>query len=223
MTQPATAALLARLEALEATHARAARRSRRWRGACLAALLACGGLFLMTPAKGQDKGGAVVVGSRFVLQGADGKTKAELKLGDNGTPHLVFYDKASKPRLLLSVTGSDAPTLSMLSPDGDVRVAFGLGGDGTSSSLAFQDGKGKKRLGLTCSSAGVPGLIMSAEAEQTRLGLGVAGNGSPNLSLKKADGGHSIILSSTTKGVPALLFYGDDGKVNRQLVGGDKK
>ena len=42
MTQPATAALLARLEALEATHARAARRSRRWRGACLAALLACG-------------------------------------------------------------------------------------------------------------------------------------------------------------------------------------
>jgi len=112
-----------------------------------------------TEATGQTQGlntePKVVRANQFVLEDANGKTRALLDVDKEGVPGLYLYDENATPRVMLGV-GTYGSVLAMFDRNGKNRVSLAVSND--VSSLRLSDGNGKPRVRVTVGEDGVPGL-----------------------------------------------------------------
>jgi len=113
-----------------------------------------------TQAQESNSGSKVIRANQFVLEDANGKTRAVLDVDKDGVPGLYLYDDNGTPRAMLGV-GNYGSVLAMFDQNGKNRVSLAVSNDGTS--LRLSDDKGKPRARLTVGNDGVPGLALLYE------------------------------------------------------------
>ena len=102
-----------------------------------------------------DSGPKVIRANQFVLEDANGKTRALLDVDKDGVPGLYLYDETATPRVMLGL-GTYGSVLAMFDRNGKNRASLAVSNDGTS--LRLSDDNGKPRVRLTVGDDGVPGL-----------------------------------------------------------------
>lgn len=124
----------------------------------------------------------LVTGSRFVLQDAEGRTRGEWLIEQDGTTRIVLSDASGGQRMMLSVLGEGTPGLSLSDQDGNRRVVMGLQSD-QSSNLVFADAQGTARAVLGMAANQRADLIFADRNGQARVGLGVDSEGGSTMFL----------------------------------------
>jgi hypothetical protein len=97
----------------------------------------------------------VVRAKQFVLEDANGKTRAVLDVDKEGVPGLYLYDDDGTPRVMLAV-GTHGSVLAMFDRNGKNRVSVAVSGN--VSSIRLSDGNNKPRIRVTVGSDGAPEL-----------------------------------------------------------------
>jgi hypothetical protein len=100
----------------------------------------------------------------FVLHSSDGKTRAMLSTGSDGTPGLAMYDAGEKIRTMLSLGADGSAGLVMNDADGTPRVLLSVLQNGVPSLGLYDPGK-KLRAMLSTDPSGAPALTLY-DAEQ---------------------------------------------------------
>jgi len=102
----------------------AAKSRNRWTLTALLLVAVGCGYNTITAAKSEIKA------RRFVVVDAQGKLRALLGVGDDGTPELSMSDVQGKPRASLHVAADGRPTLGMSDAQGKPRAVLGVAADG---------------------------------------------------------------------------------------------
>lgn len=85
-------------------------------------------------------------GAEILFSDTDGKLRAILGGGTNGTPlALTLMDASGKIRAFLAERGSGSMVLDLSDENGKIRAAMSLNSEGTPS-LFFRDKRGKARV-----------------------------------------------------------------------------
>jgi hypothetical protein len=143
--------ILQRLEKLES-------QNRRLKRTPILLLLLLGSLALM----GASRKGHPVKASEFILQDADGNTRASLKMGNTG-PYLVFYGADGKvARALVGVLPA-GPALGFYDAKGKTRVSLALSSN--SANLTFDDSDEKLRAEIGVLQEGPNLLFLDADGK----------------------------------------------------------
>lgn len=124
----------------------------------------------------------LVTARRFVLQDADGRTRGEWLIEEDGTSRIVLSDQSGAQRMMLTVLGEGTPGLSLSDRDGNRRVVMGLLPD-QASNLVFADAQGTARVVLGTSPDQRADLIFADRNGQSRVGLGVDAQGNSTMFL----------------------------------------
>lgn len=187
-------AITRRLERLE-------KANRHWKGLAVLGCATVGLLLLLGAGKHDESTVANEIQARaFVLVDRAGTPLARLGLLPHGVWGLGFYDQGKKSRIVLSVDGDGASSLSLFGKDGKGSMLLSASGNGTTS-LRFVDTHWK-----------------------TRAALATWPDGSPFLQLTDRDGKDRALLryaevTATTAGAivqrpgPSLMFFNQDDRV----------
>lgn len=167
-------------------------------------------VIILRDAKGKPRGGLFVNSDGLValaLSDMDGITRAEVGVRADGTTHLLFRDKTSKPRVILRhredatafffADKGDRPR-ALLSLEADDSLSLNLYDHGV---LNFWDKAGKNRLVLGVSGDGSPALRLIDKAGVVRADLG-------STSLKMKRTGEVVQRPESS-----LVLFDDAGKV----------
>lgn len=122
---------------------------------------------------------------------AEGNTRAEVSITDDGTTGLWLYGEEMELRAYLGTSFDGTPNLFMYDPgvDGSVRAALGLSGYGEPSLILFDGG----------------------EDGSSRAMMSLFEDGSAGFSVTDAAGKASIIASVEKEGSPAVSIYDTEG------------
>ena len=136
----------------------AAKSRNRWTLTALLLVAVGCGYNTITAAKSEIKA------RRFVVVDAQGKLRALLGVGDDGTPELSMSDVQGELRASLHVAADGRPTLRMSDAQGKSRALLGVTADG-SSALGIFDAQGKSRavLGMTADGSSALGIFDAQE------------------------------------------------------------
>ena len=108
-------------------------------------------------ARESNSGPKVIRANQFILEDANGKTRAVLDVGNDGAPGFYLYDDNATPRVMLGVTNHGA-MLALCDKTGKTVASLAVGGDG--SSLRLSDDHGRPRLRVNVGKDGVPELTL---------------------------------------------------------------
>ncbi len=97
----------------------------------------------------------VVRANQFVLEDANGKTRAVLDVDKEGVPGLYLYDADGTPRIMLAV-GAHGSVLAMFDRNGKNRVSVAVSSD--VASVRLSDRSNNPRVRVTVGSDGAPEL-----------------------------------------------------------------
>ncbi len=125
-------------------------------------------------------------GAQLIFKDNGGKTRARIRVADDGTPHVELLDRTERVRLGLE-TGRDGAAQAHLDDDqGHARVTLVAAADG---SARVELGNGvKKRAALEAAGDGPAGLAIYDADENARLRSAVTEEGAPAVKLIDADG-----------------------------------
>lgn len=150
------------------------------------------------------------------LRGRTGST-AILLSAEGETPVLRLCDRDGKRRACLSLGADGSPLLELCDAQGRTRVSLGLTEDG-GAGLGLCDAQGQARAGLGLKEGGVGALTFMDRAGRCRMQAGMVAEDAPQLDLHGPDGQRRGSLQVRADGM-ALLELGDaEGRV-RTLVG----
>lgn len=125
----------------------------------------------------------LVTARQFVLQDAEGRTRGEWLIEQDGTSRIVLSDQTGAQRMMLTVLREGgSPGLSLSDQEGNRRVVMGLLPDQTSN-LVFADAQGTARVVLGTSPDQRADLIFADRNGQGRVGLGVDAEGNSTMFL----------------------------------------
>lgn len=99
----------------------------------------------------------VIRANQFILEDANGKARAVLDVGRDGTPGFYLYDENATPRALLGVTSYGA-MLALCDTAGKTIASLAVSADGPS--LRLSDAQGRPRLRVDVGKDGVPELTL---------------------------------------------------------------
>ncbi len=94
----------------------------------------------------------------LVLADQNGKFRAALGVGTDGSASLIFDDQNEKPRVTLGVLDDGTPHLALLDQNEKPRLALAVGTDGTPHLALFDQNK-KPRLALDVGTSG-PSVVL---------------------------------------------------------------
>ena len=161
------------------------KRLRRQNTQAMLAAFAMGIVALAASAWAMYGGGAVsgggddglVAARQFVLQDAEGRTRGEWLVEEDGTSRIVLSDPSGAQRMMLSVLGMEgSPGLSLSDREGNRRIVLGLLAD-QSSNIVIADADGTPRAVLGMSGEDRTDLILADRLGRTRVSLGVDAEG----------------------------------------------
>jgi hypothetical protein len=193
-------------DAAEARVSRLERRLRRFQAAGALLVLGGGVLFLAAarPASKAriveatevhllDTNGAVRgvmsadrTGTQLVFKDGGGKTRARIRVADDGTPRFELLDRAERVRLGMELGRDGAPAARLDDEQGHSHATLSAAADGTSR-LELGNGA-KKRAALEVGADQSAGLAIYDADENARLRSVVAADGGPAVKLIGADG-----------------------------------
>jgi hypothetical protein len=159
---------------------------------------------------------------------------------------ILVLDGEGKVRMSLGTRESGAPALSLMSPEGEIRVAVLLDDESrpsiglttrkgglqslisvteAGSRIALFDEQGQSRVNLTASSeendkGAFPGLYLNDRSGMNRARLFVAGQGEESYAvfgLNDAKGRSRAAMTLDKDGRPILRFYNDGGEAYASL------
>ncbi len=122
----------------------------------------------------------------LALHGADGTPRLGLTVTARG-PHVVLYDEEGKARAGLTVGPDGSAALGLYDKDGRGRAGLTVL-PGGASALALADRAGKARAGLTVTAEGTPALVLYDRDEKARARLALVGSGTPELAFYDREG-----------------------------------
>ncbi|HET9795378.1 MAG TPA: hypothetical protein VFS34_13060 [Thermoanaerobaculia bacterium] len=125
-------------------------------------------------------------GAQLLLKDATGKSRARLRVADDGTPRFELLDRMERPRLGLALDKDGAATAHLDDDAARARVRLSTAADG-SAAVEISDAA-KKRTGLEVLADGTAGLAVFDAEENARVRAAVASDGSPAVKLIDADG-----------------------------------
>ncbi|HWC65600.1 MAG TPA: hypothetical protein VG777_05925 [Thermoanaerobaculia bacterium] len=191
---------------LEKRVARLERENRRFRVAAAATAVAAGALLIAAakPAPRQrlvtatelrliDPTGAIRgtmsadrTGAQLLLKDTGGKSRARLRVADDGTPRFELLDRMERVRLGLALDHDGAATAQLEDDAGHARVRLATAADG-SAHVEVSDGT-KKRAALDMDADGTAGAAVFDGDGTARVRSGLSGDGAPAVKLIDADG-----------------------------------
>lgn len=198
-------------------------------------------LFLLVTAAVVTSGGAdgpqrspkMIEAQGFLVRDAEGRERARLTVGDDGSPRLVFLDAMGRVRAQISVGPGGTPGIRLLDPSQKAEIGLAVSGtrpglilndrtghpraglcvqDDGSPLLSFRDQQGKLRLVLDCLRDGTPGLTFRDEQEYPRLSAVVLPGGVPGLNLLGPLGEPRAVLHAGSNGESHLRLFRKDRK-----------
>lgn len=110
-----------------------------------------------TPALGPNHEPTVIRANQFILEDANGKTRAVLDVGKDGAPGFYLYGDNGTPRAMLGMTNYGA-MLALCDKTGKTTASLAVSNDGTSLRLA--DDQGRPRLRVDVGKDGTPELTL---------------------------------------------------------------
>jgi len=125
-------------------------------------------------------------GTQLILKDGGGKTRARMRVADDGTPRVELLDRTERVRFGMELGRDGAPAAHLDDDQGHPRAALAAGADG-SSRLELGNGA-KKRAVLEVAADQAAGLAIYDEDENARLRSVVAADGGPAVKLIGADG-----------------------------------
>lgn len=158
--------VLQRLDRLEREVLRSQRENRCWRlfGGSIVFLL----LVLAATGATTDRVADDIRARRFTLVNEEGKRSAALLVGPDGSPNLIFYDKAQQRRVTLGVSvGATVPLLAFFDQTGLVRGMLSMVRN--TPLLALADSQGRQRLDLSVQPNGQSAVRLFDQAGVLRL------------------------------------------------------
>ena len=123
---------------------------------------------------------------RVVLIDANGQTRGEWSVDEQGNTRFNMLDQQRRQRLSLSVLEGGYPGLSLTNAAGQRRVALGLLPDETTS-LVFADGSGVPRAVLGLTRGESANLVFADGGGVSRLGLGLDRDGTGSMMLPEEE------------------------------------
>lgn len=155
MNEPTMESVLRRLHRME-------RDNRRWKWLVTVTLAMIAAAVTLT----QVFPRTVLEARKFVLRDADGKSRAELGLMEDGTSILVLNDENGSPGVAVSVLPDGPRRVSLLDTDGKTRSVLTARADGDSGLRLFDKNR-IHRASLDVDADGKPILRLSPEDQQT--------------------------------------------------------
>lgn len=119
-------------------------------------------------------------GAALRLKGQRGKTRFVLAANDSGNSGVVLLDQREQARGSFVIDDEGRPSITMVDPKGNNRVAIGTEKDGSSPSISLWDKKRQASLGLILYEDHSPMLMVTDKNGKQRLIMGVDG-GSPKM------------------------------------------
>lgn len=186
--------------------ARLERGNRRWKAGAIVAVSALLGVLLaaaapagrkrvmevtelrLIDATGAQRGllSADRTGAQLVLKDMSGKTRARLRVADDGAPRLELLDRTEKVRLGAALDKDGAAQAHLDDEAGHPRLRLSTGADG-SARTELADGA-KTRASISVEADGTAGLAVFDADGSARTRTGVTADGSPAVKLIDGDG-----------------------------------
>lgn len=138
----------------------------------------------------------------FLLRGEDGRVRASLGTGDDGSARLVLQDREGRERLKLTLLDDGSPGLTFIDREGRPRAVLGLLSDETST-LVFADRAGKSRTAIGLSPDESSTLVFADRDGQTRAGIGLDSEGAAAFTLVEEDEAPAVSSAEATPDAPA--------------------
>ena len=131
--------------------------------------------------------GSVVQARSFVLQDAQGRSRATWGVTKEGAVQLALQDDQGQPRARMSVLEDGSTGLALVDSAGHPRAALGLLTDGTIN-LVFADQSGHSRAVFGLTPGGASSLVLADGKGVTRAGLSVANGGKATSTVDETGG-----------------------------------
>ncbi len=178
---------------------------------CLGAVCELAFLFAYQSAAAPRTSPRVVSAQEFRLTDAQGRVRALLACGKNGSPALTFENAAGNPRVRVGMDGQ-ASGVTLYNARGKGQVYLTLQPDG-SAGVALLDANGSLRAALHLNQQGSPVLSLHDVQGAPRALLEARPDGSPALLLNGSTqkGGAALLVSGSDE--PAILFKDGAGKL----------
>jgi len=234
MSQSHMDVLSERLGRLETAYHRIAQENRILKRAGAVTLL--GLVALAVAGANRADGPKVVVAERFLIQGGDGQTRAELGTNPDGSVVLelkgrdrkngaggfllgvepggtgvfAFYDKEGNDQINLGVHPDGSTSFGMFGPDGKAGIGLDVKRDNVAG-LKLLGKSGEGRIGLNFEPDGWAGLGISGTDDKFRIGLGVRADQMADLSIFDPEGKGWISLVAPKDGALGLSVHDKDG------------
>jgi len=227
MSEPTLGMLTQRLERLERAH-------RRWKRLGAGALAGIAVVVLMgqaLPARRDIEAQSFVLldptghayarlgmfggGPALQLFDKEGRGRAVLSVGQNGTPLLSLLDETRKGGAVLGVGANQDAALLLRDADGKVRANLGLDGNGVT--FALSDPKGVTRVAIEAQGVESARLLLQDGTGTPRAALASDRTGAASLRVMDQAGRPRAALASDPVG-PTLTLYDPNG-APRALLG----
>lgn len=138
----------------------------------------------------------------LLLNQTDGNLGATIEVAPQGQPTLSLYDRAGKPRAILSVDTDSSAGLTFGDATGKARVSLAVSSPDKSAGLVVYDNSGQKPLALLgLTRDGLPALIVSDD------------NGKPGLVIANAKAQAALTGLTSSKADYSMSIVGKAGKV----------
>jgi len=179
----------------------------------------------------------LVKAPRVIITDDEGKRRAELGTGPDGTPHLTLYDQRQRPRFIatqfedtvrlclsdghgrdieLRLIDGGSASLAFREEGRVTRVAIGVTSNGDAS-VRLNDAAEHVRLALQACDTGDSGLLTFDDTGAARFVAGVTPDGKPLLNMLDASEQPRIKLGESPEGWPALDMVASDGTLRATL------
>jgi hypothetical protein len=112
-----------------------------------------------------------------------------------------------------------AKQFMVLDADGIPRGMFGVLADQASIGMMYTDAAGNRRVEMGVDPDGMPQLALYDADGALRSEIGMREDGSPTIVLTDATESRRIAMSATNEGAGQLILFGQDGTVQRGMVG----
>ncbi len=144
--------------------------------------------FRLTDPSGAVRGtmSADRTGAQLLLRDGAGKTRARLRVAEDGTPRLELLDRMERPRLGLALDKDGAASAQLEDEAANPRVRLAAAADG-SAHVEVSDGT-KKRAALDVDADGTTGAAVFDADGSARVRAGLSGEGAPAVKLIDGDG-----------------------------------
>ncbi len=107
----------------------------------------------------------------------------------------------------------------VLDADGIPRGMFGVLADQASIGMMYTDASGNNRVEMGVDPDGTPRLALYDQTGLVRSEIGMREDGSPTIVLTDSAEARRIAISATNDGAGQLILFGQDGTVQRGMVG----